>query len=424
MKDYYKILGVDKNATDDQLKKAYRHLAMKYHPDRNLDNPKAAEEKFKEAKEAYEVLSDPQKRQMFDQGIDPNDPQTGGFGGFGGFGAGDFGDIFSSFFGDAFGGARSARRQTRQMRGADIEYRLDLTLEEAIKGCKKEISFDNYEECKKCHGSGAAETGSSGLKSCPKCQGTGQIHTSRGGFFTQIQECPQCHGRGKIPNKPCPDCGGQGRKRAHQTVDVTIPAGVDTGLRMRLPGKGQAALYGGTPGDLYIVINVLDHEIFKRRDANLFCEIPISFTTAALGGNVDVPTITGAVSLKIPAETQTGKLFRLRGKGVKSLNTGMVGDLIVQVVVETPVKLTKEQQDLLKQFEDSLHGISPKVKETKVTKEAKATKDSKESKDQDTSTKSEQKKEAKNEHSPKQEGWINSIQKFFDRLKDNKGKKE
>ena len=399
MKDYYKILGVEKDATEDQLKKAYRHLAMKYHPDRNRDDPKTAEEKFKEVKEAYEILTDPQKRQMVDQGIDPNEAQGfgAGGGGFGGFG--DFSDIFSSVFGDAFGGGRS-HRQSRQMRGADMQYHLEITLEEAILGCKKDISYDNYVQCEKCNGSGAAESGS--FKTCPKCHGTGQIQMTRG-FFSTIQECPQCGGRGKIVEKPCPHCHGEGRIRIKQTITVTIPQGIEDGQRMRLTGKGQAPMYGGVPGDLYVLITVKKHDIFVRRDSDLYCEVPISFTTAALGGTVDVPTINGTVSLKIPAETQTGKMFRLRGKGVKSLTSGAVGDIIVQVVVETPVKLNSEQQDLLKKLEESLNG-------GKTVK----TSDSADGK----------KKEAKSvDHSPKQKGFFDSVHKFFDDLK-GKGKKE
>lgn len=414
MKDYYKILGVSKDATEDQLKKAYRHLAMKYHPDRNRDDPKTAEEKFKEVKEAYETLSDPQKRQMVDQGIDPNDAQAGGFGGggfggFGGFGGADaFSDIFSSVFGDAFGGGRSAHRQSRQMRGADMQYHLEITLEEAIMGCKKDITYDNYVQCETCKGSGAAESGS--LKTCPKCHGTGQIQMSRG-FFSTIQECPQCSGRGKIVDKPCSKCHGDGRVRVKQTVTITVPQGIEDGQRMRLTGKGQAPLYGGVPGDLYVLVSVKEHAIFKRHESDLFCEIPISFTTAALGGKVDVPTISGTVSLTIPPETQTGKMFRIRGKGVKSVRTGSTGDIIVQVIVETPVKLNSEQKDLLKRFEESLNGGSQSVHSGVKSEDGKAQSSRKNSKD------------SGDEHSPKQSRFMDLIHKFFDDIK-NKGKKE
>ena len=385
MKDYYKILGVSKDATEDQLKKAYRHLAMKYHPDRNRDDPKTAEEKFKEVKEAYETLSDPQKRQMVDQGIDPNDAQAGGF-----------------------GGGRSAHRQSRQMRGADMQYHLEITLEEAIMGCKKDITYDNYVQCETCKGSGAAESGS--LKTCPKCHGTGQIQMSRG-FFSTIQECPQCSGRGKIVDKPCSKCHGDGRVRVKQTVTITVPQGIEDGQRMRLTGKGQAPLYGGVPGDLYVLVSVKEHAIFKRHESDLFCEIPISFTTAALGGKVDVPTISGTVSLTIPPETQTGKMFRIRGKGVKSVRTGSTGDIIVQVIVETPVKLNSEQKDLLKRFEESLNGGSQPVHSGVKSEDGKAQSSRKNSKD------------SGDEHSPKQSRFMDLIHKFFDDIK-NKGKKE
>ncbi len=354
MKDYYKILGVDKQATDADLKKAYRHLAMKYHPDRNPDDPKKAEEKFKEVKEAYEVLSDPQKRQMVDQGIDPNDPQTGGFGGgFGGFhGGADFGDIFGDVFGDIFGG-RGHRAQRREMRGSDLKYEIEISLEEAVQGCKKDIQFESYDSCPDCHGSGSKD--SSGTEICPHCHGTGTIRTSSG-FFTQIIDCPHCHGLGKIIKNPCPKCHGEGRVKKRRTVTVTVPAGIDDGQRLRLTGQGEAAPMGGQPGDLYVQFYIKEHPIFKRRDTNLYCEIPISFATAALGGTIDVPTLSGTASLKIPAETQTGKMFRLRGKGVKAYGTGIVGDLIVQVTVETPVKLNKQQSELLRQFDESLNG--------------------------------------------------------------------
>lgn len=402
MKDYYKILGVQQNASEDDMKRAYKRLAMKYHPDRNRDDPKKAEEKFKEVKEAYETLIDPQKRQMVDQGIDPNDPQTGGFGGgaggFGGFGAGaDFNDIFGSFFGDMFGRGGSARQSQRKPRGENLAYELEISLEEAVQGCKKDIKFKSYVECSDCNGTGSA--GGQNFETCPHCHGTGQIQSSRG-FFTTVQECNHCHGSGKVVKNPCKKCRGEGRVIKEKTVTVTIPKGIQDGMKLRLSGEGSAAPFGGIPGDLFVQIYVKEHPIFKRDEAspeNLYCEIPISFTTAALGGKVLVPSLNGQVDLTIPAGTQTGKKFRLRGKGVQSLrsSSSTVGDIIVTVIVETPVNLTSEQTELLRKLDESLKYDVVKSK----------------------------KKSSNGDQTPKSRTWFESVQKFFDDLKGN-GKKE
>ncbi len=362
MKDYYKILGVEKSASEAEIKKAYRHLAMKYHPDRNPKDPKAAEEKFKEVKEAYEVLSDPQKRELVDRGVDPNDAQSGfggfgGGGGFGGFSGADFSDAFGDIFGDLFGGGRrggSSRREPQQFRGSDRKCDVEITLEEAVAGCKKDITFESYCTCPKCKGK-CAEGGNADYRECPDCHGSGQIQITRG-FFAQISTCPKCHGTGKIIKNPCKECHGEGRIKKRRTLEVKIPAGIDDSQRMHLRGQGDAAPFGGQPGDLYVDISIKRHSIFTRRDSNLYCEIPISFTTAALGGEVIVPTLDGdrKVTLKIPKETQTGKQFRLRGKGVKAIGSEVRGDIFVQVKIETPINLNSEQIDLLKKFESSL----------------------------------------------------------------------
>ncbi len=349
-RDYYEILGVSRNASKDEIKKAYRRLAMKYHPDRNQNN-KEAEEKFKEAKEAYDVLSDEQKRAAYDQfghaGVDPT--AAAGGPGPGGFGGANFSDVFGDIFGDIFGGGRSGGQRVN--RGADLRYNLELTLEEAVSGTTVKIRVPTLVPCDSCGGSGARK-GSRPVK-CGTCGGHGQVRMQQG-FFSIQQTCPSCQGRGEVISDPCPSCHGQGRVRDHKTLSAKIPAGVDTGDRIRLSGEGETGENGGPPGDLYIHINVKEHPIFVRDGNNLYCEVPVSFVTAALGGELDVPTLDGRVKLKIPPETQTGKLFRLRGKGVQSVRGGTVGDLFCKVVVETPVNLTSRQKDLLREFEASM----------------------------------------------------------------------
>jgi molecular chaperone DnaJ len=344
--DYYKLLDLPKTATEVEIKKAYRRLAMKFHPDRNPDDP-AAEHKFKECKEAYEVLADPQKRAVYDQfghaGLE------GGRGG--GFSAGEaFGDIFGEMFGDIFSGGQRGRSQV--FRGADLRYELELDLEQAVFGTETEIHVPSLTECAICKGTGAAK--GSAPKTCDTCNGQGQVRVQQS-IFTIQQPCPRCKGRGKIISNPCDGCYGQGRVRRDTTQPVSVPPGVDTGDRIRINAKGEAGRYGGPPGDLYVEIRVKDHPIFEREGSHLSCEVPISFTTAALGGNVTVPTLDGEVSLKIPAETQSGRVFPLRGKGVKPVRGGAPGDLFCRVMIETPVGLTHEQREMLKQFESSLH---------------------------------------------------------------------
>ena len=344
--DYYKLLDVAKTASADEIKKSYRRLAMKFHPDRNPDNPEA-EHKFKECKEAYEVLMDAQKRAVYDQfghaGLE------GGRGG--GFNAGEaFGDIFGEMFGDIFsGGQRGGRSQV--FRGADLRYELELDLEQAVFGTETEIQIPSLAECKTCKGSGAAK--GSTPKTCDTCNGQGQVRVQQS-IFTIQQPCPRCKGRGKIITNPCDTCFGQGRVRQEKTLPVAVPAGVDTGDRIRLNGEGEAGRNGGPAGDLYVEIRVRDHAIFEREGSHLSCEVPISITTAALGGSVAVPTLDGEVVLKVPTETQSGRVFRVREKGVKPVRGGAAGDLFCRVVVETPVSLSAEQKELLRKFEASL----------------------------------------------------------------------
>ncbi|MCF7499577.1 molecular chaperone DnaJ [Pseudoalteromonas sp. L1] len=347
--DYYEVLGVSKDASERDIKKAYKRLAMKYHPDRTAGD-KELESKFKEVKEAYEVLTDPQKRQMYDQyghaAFDQNG--GGGHGGFGG-GHGDFGDIFGDVFGDIFGGG--GRRQSRQQRGADLRYNMDLTLEEAVRGKDVEIKVPTWVSCKPCDGSGA-KAGSK-PKTCTTCHGAGQVQM-RQGFFAVQQTCPTCQGTGQIISDPCDSCHGQGRVEKTKTLSVKIPAGVDTGDRIRLSGEGEAGMHGAPAGDLYVQVSVSEHPIFQRDGNNLYCEVPIGFTTAALGGEIEVPTLDGRAKLKIPSESQTGKMFRMRGKGVKSVRSGAQGDLICKVVIETPVNLNDRQRELLEELEQSM----------------------------------------------------------------------
>jgi molecular chaperone DnaJ len=349
--DFYKVLGVERNASDAEIKKKYRSLAMKYHPDRNADNPEAAEVKFKQVKEAYEVLSDPKKRSAYDQfGHAGVDPSMGGRPG--GFGAEGFSDIFGDVFGDIFGGGRQQRGGGVQ-RGSDLRYNLEITLEEAVAGTEQKIRIPVLVTCGECSGSGAKK-GSSPII-CSTCHGHGQVRMQQG-FFSVQQTCPTCRGTGKQIKDPCGKCHGQGRVQETKTLSAKIPAGVDTGDRIRLSGEGEAGERGGPSGDLYIEIRVKDHDIFTRDGANLYCEVPISFVTACLGDEIQVPTLDGKVMLKIPPETQTGKSFRLRGKGVKPVRGGPVGDLLCKVQVETPVNLTKEQKVLVEQLGESLTG--------------------------------------------------------------------
>lgn len=371
-RDYYEVLGVDRNAADGELKKAYRRLAMKYHPDRNPDDA-AAEENFKEVKEAFEVLSDARKRQAYDQfghaGVD-----TSAAGGYGGGGAAGFGDIFDSVFGDIFGGGRGG---SRAYRGADLRYDLDMSLEDAVSGKEIKIRVPTLIECDTCSGKGS-RSGKPPV-TCATCGGQGQVRMQQG-FFSVQQTCPKCRGAGSTIADPCSGCGGSGKARGHKTISVKVPAGVDNGDRIRLSGEGEAGQNGGPPGDLYVNVVVKSHPIFTREDTDLRCEVPIDFVTAALGGELEVPTLEGRVMLKIPPETQTGKMFRLRGKGVRSVRGGGVGDLICSVLVETPVNLTKEQKELLKEFSETLSGGG------------------------DT-------------HSPQASSWLDGVKKFFEEMK-------
>ena len=349
-RDYYEVLGVEKNVSEAELKKAYRRLAMKYHPDRNPGDENA-EHAFKEAKEAYEILADPQKRSAYDQfghaGVDPS--VGGGPGGPGGMGGSPFGDIFGDVFGDIFGGGRGGGSRSRG--GADLQYNLDMTLEEAVAGSEVKLDIPSSETCGACKGSGA-KPGSS-PKVCSTCRGQGQVRMSQG-FFSIQQTCPACHGQGQVIETPCSSCAGKGKVRREKTLSVKIPAGVDTGDRIRLGGEGEAGERGALAGDLYVQVHVKDHPIFVREGNDLYCEVPISIVTAALGGELEVPTLGGKAVLKVPPGTQSAKLFRLRGKGVKSVRSHAVGDLLCRINVETPVNLTRKQRDLLEEFGRSL----------------------------------------------------------------------
>jgi molecular chaperone DnaJ len=349
-RDFYEVLGVAKNAADDEIKKAYRKLAMKHHPDRNQgDKAKEAEVKFKEVKEAYEMLSDPQKRAAYDQhghaGVDPN--MRGGAEGFGGFGE-SFGDIF----GDIFGGGRGGGGRGRQVfRGNDLSYAMEVTLEEAANGKDAQIRIPSWESCDTCSGSGAKPGTSANTSGT--CQGQGQVQM-RQGFFSVQQTCPQCRGVGKVIPDPCGTCHGQGQLKKQKTLEVKIPSGIDDGMRIRSTGNGEPGTNGGPAGDLYIEIRLKKHDIFERDGDDLHCSVPISFTKAALGGEIDVPTLNGKAAIDIPEGTQTGKQFRLRGKGIKGVRSSYPGDLYCHISVETPVKLTEHQRKLLKEFEESL----------------------------------------------------------------------
>lgn len=348
-RDFYEILGLAKNASDEDIKKAYRKLAMKHHPDRNPDS-KGAEDKFKEAKEAYEMLSDPQKREAYDRyghaGVDPN---MGGGAGFGA-GAGGFADAFGDIFGDIFGGgARGGRGGGPQVyRGADLRYNLEISLEQAAHGFDTTIRVPSWDGCEVCHGSGA-KPGTSPT-TCPTCAGHGQVRMQQG-FFSIQQTCPKCHGTGKIIPEPCVTCGGAGRIKRTKTLEVKIPAGIDDGMRIRSSGNGEPGANGGPAGDLYVEIHIKQHTVFQRDGDDLHCEMPISFAKAALGGEIEVPTLSGKVSFTVPEGTQSGKTFRLRSKGIKGVRSGYAGDLFCHVLVETPVKLTEKQKDMLREFE-------------------------------------------------------------------------
>lgn len=344
-RDYYEVLGVARDASDEDLKKAYRRCAMKFHPDRNPGDA-AAEASFKECKEAYEVLSDGNRRRAYDQ--HGHAAFEHGMGGGGGQGYADMGDIFGDIFGNIFGGA--AQRGPR--RGADIGYVMELSLEEAVFGAEKTIEIPTLDECETCDGSGSAD---GKTETCQTCHGRGQVRFQRG-IFSMQQACPHCGGRGKTIPNPCADCNGQGRVERTKTLQVKIPAGVDNGDRIRLAGEGEAGPAGSPPGDLYVDVRVREHEIFQRDGDDLHCEVPVRIGQAALGDTIRVPTLEGEVELRIPAETQTGKLFRLRDRGVKSVRSRKPGDLYCRAVVETPVNLTAEQRELLEKFEATFAG--------------------------------------------------------------------
>lgn len=376
-KDYYDTLGVPKNASDEDIKKAYRKLAMKHHPDRNQgDSGKASEEKFKEAKEAYEMLSDSNKRAAYDQyghaGVDPN-MRGGGAGaeGFGGF-AEAFGDIFGDVFtGQQRGGAQRGGRQV--YRGGDLSYAMEITLEEAAAGKEAQIRVPSWDDCGTCRGSGAKP--GTKVVSCTTCHGHGVVQM-RQGFFSVQQTCPQCKGTGKLIPEPCTSCHGVGKTKNNKTLEVKIPAGIDDGMRIRSTGNGEPGTNGGPPGDLYIEIRLKKHDIFERDGDDLHCVVPISFTTAALGGEIEVPTLAGKAAIDIPEGTQAAKQFRLRGKGIKGVRASYPGDLYCHITVETPVKLTEHQRKLLKELDESLRKGGAK-------------------------------------HSPSEEGWADKLKSFF-----------
>ena len=354
-RDYYETLGVPKNASDEEIKKSYRKLAMKHHPDRNQgDGSKAAEEKFKDAKEAYEMLSDPQKRAAYDQyghaGVDPNmrGPAGAGAEGFGGF-AEAFGDIFGDMFGQQRGRGAGGGRQV--YRGSDLSYAMEVTLEEAARGKDAQIRIPSFEACEVCHGSGAKP--GTQVKGCGTCGGSGSVQM-RQGFFSVQQTCPTCRGAGKVISEPCTACQGQGRVKKQKTLEVKIPAGIDGGMRIRSTGNGEPGTNGGPAGDLYIEIRLKKHDIFEREGDDLHCSVPISMITAALGGEIEVPTLAGKAAIDIPEGTQTAKQFRLRGKGIKGVRASYPGDLYCHILVETPVKLSEHQRKLLRELDDSL----------------------------------------------------------------------
>jgi len=370
-RDYYEVLGVSRTASADEIKKSYRRLAMKHHPDRN-ENDAGSEGKFKEAKEAYDVLKDTEKRATYDRfGHDGLRAQPGAGGGYSAEG---FGDIFGDVFGDIFGGGR--QRSSQVFRGADLGYELRLNLEKAVRGDSVTIDIPTQVACETCGGRGAKK--GTDPVTCSTCGGAGQVRMQQG-FFSIQQTCPACKGAGTTIGDPCDDCHGHGRKRKSKTLSVKVPAGVDDGDRIRLSGEGEAGRNGGPPGDLYVEIRVNPHKLFTRDGANLACEVPISIATATLGGEVELPTLDGNVALKVPSGTQSGKTFRLRGKGVVTVRDARIGDLFAKVLVETPVHLTTEQKDLLHQFDESIQ-------------------------------------EGGEKHSPRAGGWLDTVKRFFDRI--------
>ncbi len=374
-RDYYETLGVSKSASAAEIKKSYRRLAMKHHPDRNTDDA-SAEAKFKEAKEAYEVLSDADKRASYDRfGHGGPSARSAGPGGFSADGFGDiFGDIFGDAFGDILGGGRRRGRQV--YRGADLGYEMRLDLENAVGGDSVTIDVPTQVTCETCDGNGAKK-GTQPV-TCSTCNGAGQVRMQRGHFSIQ-QACPACKGVGTVIADPCTDCHGRGRVRKTKTLSVKVPAGVDDGDRIRLSGEGEAGRNGGPPGDLYVEIRVNPHKIFTRDGADLACEVPVSVAIGTLGGEVELPTLDGNVSLKVPAGTQSGKIFRLRGKGVITVRDPRKGDLFAKVAIETPVNLTPEQKELLGQFDELIRAGGEK-------------------------------------HSPRAGGWLDTVKRFFDRI--------
>ncbi len=371
-KDFYEVLGLAKGADSAEIKKAYRRMAMKFHPDRNPDD-KAAEGKFKEVQEAYDILSDEEKKAAYDRfghaGVDPQ--ARSGFNGAGASGA-DFSDIFGDVFGDIFGGSRGPGRRANT-RGSDLRYTLELDLEDAVRGKEVQISVPTLAACETCSGSGA-KPGTSAT-TCSGCGGVGQVRMQQG-FFAVQQTCPRCRGTGKMIEIPCATCSGHGRVQKNKKLSVKIPAGVDTGDRIRLAGEGEAGAQGDPAGDLYVQVSVKEHDVFQREGKHLYCNVPISFVDVALGGEIEVPTLEGRVKLKIPPETQSGKAFRIRGKGITPVRGGSAGDLLCKVIVETPVNLTKEQKDILRTFQNSLDSASKK-------------------------------------HSPQKSSWIELVKRFF-----------
>lgn len=350
-KDYYKTLGINKSANELDIKRAYKKLAMKYHPDRNQGD-KSAEEQFKKIKEAYEVLNDPKKRTAYDQyghSAFEQGSNNNNFNSHFSTSTSDFSDIFGDVFGDIFGGNSSRKEQSR---GSDLQYNMELTLEEAVKGTTKEIRIPKLDTCEKCYGTGASP--GTKPKKCNSCRGSGQIHI-RKGFFSVQQTCSECRGQGEIVINPCKTCYGHGRVKKSKRLSIKIPSGIDTNDRIRLNKEGEAGHYNSSPGDLYVQINVKKHPIFERSENNLHCEVPINFVLASLGGVIEIPTLEGKINLKIPSETQSGKIFRIRSKGVKSVRKGIIGDLFCKIVVETPVNLNTFQKKLIKQLGNSFN---------------------------------------------------------------------